>query len=400
LSRPTDDAKTNPLPDPELNPLVNPLLAAHMGRWAEVYFTAPPEKRSQAVADLIRELENSPSGSVPAQVTSDQKNQVEDQKPQNLEETAKVSKPNPIPETARSCSTCGYENPAEQKFCGMCGAALDILQAGRIPRGREAAPREARWSEPELAPRTESAFYYSRPAAGENAVDEVFDSDDSAWRLAENQIPSFAMESEPASSRYRMYVGIVLAVLLGLLVYMGWRGTKAISSASSPQPLPSKVMPAAPTATEEPVRPPKTTPSESSADHTSPPKPSRTQPETTPRQEQAAASPPASQIVSRAVSSPAIASESSGADDLATAERYLNAGQGRARDSSEAALWLWKATGKGNPAATMILSDLYLRGDGVPKSCDQARLLLNAAARKGSKAAGERLRNLPAFGCE
>jgi TPR repeat protein len=56
--------------------------------------------------------------------------------------------------------------------------------------------------------------------------------------------------------------------------------------------------------------------------------------------------------------------------------------------------------GKGNLAATLALSDLYLRGDGVPKSCDQARLLLDAAARKGGRSAADRLRNLRAFGCE
>ena len=28
-----------------------------MGRWAEVYFTSPPEKREEAVLDLLRELE-------------------------------------------------------------------------------------------------------------------------------------------------------------------------------------------------------------------------------------------------------------------------------------------------------------------------------------------------------
>jgi TPR repeat protein len=98
--------------------------------------------------------------------------------------------------------------------------------------------------------------------------------------------------------------------------------------------------------------------------------------------------------------SSAVAVDGSGAEDLATAERYLNGTQGRHRDSGEAAQWLWKAVGKGNLAATMALSDLYLLGDGVPKSCDQARLLLDAAARKGGRAAAVRLRNLPAFGCE
>ena len=45
------------LPRPELNPLVNPILADNMGRWAEVYFTSPPEKREEAVTELLRELE-------------------------------------------------------------------------------------------------------------------------------------------------------------------------------------------------------------------------------------------------------------------------------------------------------------------------------------------------------
>jgi hypothetical protein len=103
--------------------------------------------------------------------------------------------------------------------------------------------------------------------------------------------------------------------------------------------------------------------------------------------------------MSMAASSSPIAADSSGAEELAWAERYLNGTQGMPRDSREAAQWLWKAVGKGNAAATITLSDLYMRGDGVSKSCDQARLLLDAAARKGARAAAERLRNLPAFGC-
>jgi len=69
------------------------------------------------------------------------------------------------------------------------------------------------------------------------------------------------------------------------------------------------------------------------------------------------------------------------------------------RDSGEAAQWLWKAVRKRNVEATLALSDLYLRGDGVPKSCDQARLLLDAAARKGAPAAAERLHQLETSNC-
>jgi TPR repeat protein len=82
------------------------------------------------------------------------------------------------------------------------------------------------------------------------------------------------------------------------------------------------------------------------------------------------------------------------------AEQYLNGSRGGSANSGQAAQWLWKAVAKGNTAATMTLSDLYLRGDGVTKSCDQARLLLDVAARKGQTAAAQRLRNLRAFGCQ
>jgi TPR repeat protein len=47
-----------------------------------------------------------------------------------------------------------------------------------------------------------------------------------------------------------------------------------------------------------------------------------------------------------------------------------------------------------------LLSDLYMTGDGVPRNCDQARLLLDAAARKGVPGAGERIRDLPNLGCQ
>jgi len=57
LARPTDGTESDSnLPQPELNPLLNPVLGQHMGRWAEVYFTSPPEKREAAVLELLREL--------------------------------------------------------------------------------------------------------------------------------------------------------------------------------------------------------------------------------------------------------------------------------------------------------------------------------------------------------
>jgi hypothetical protein len=48
----------------------------------------------------------------------------------------------------------------------------------------------------------------------------------------------------------------------------------------------------------------------------------------------------------------------------------------------------------------LFFSRTFTFGDGVPQSCDQARLLLDAAARKGTPGATQRLTNLPSLGCQ
>jgi len=47
----------------------------------------------------------------------------------------------------------------------------------------------------------------------------------------------------------------------------------------------------------------------------------------------------------------------------------------------------------------LMLADLYARGDGVPRSCDQARILLTAALKRGASEAGQKLRDLQSSGC-
>jgi len=87
-----------------------------------------------------------------------------------------------------------------------------------------------------------------------------------------------------------------------------------------------------------------------------------------------------------------------GSNDLRLAERYLGGSMGT-RDSTVAAKLLWKAVRQQNPTAAMLLSQLYARGDGVPKSCDQARLLLLAAVKHGIPQAAGQLRDLESRGC-
>ena len=62
-----------------------------------------------------------------------------------------------------------------------------------------------------------------------------------------------------------------------------------------------------------------------------------------------------------------------------------------ASDVAAAAAWLWKATGKGNRDAPVRLADIYVKGDGVPRSCDQALVLLRAAAIQQNALARNRL---------
>jgi TPR repeat protein len=82
-----------------------------------------------------------------------------------------------------------------------------------------------------------------------------------------------------------------------------------------------------------------------------------------------------------------------GSAELAMAEDYLEGRRGP-RNPVVAASLLWKAVGKQNDTAILLLSGLYAAGDGVPQSCDQARLLLDAAAKRNVHAAAARLRTL------
>ena len=72
----------------------------------------------------------------------------------------------------------------------------------------------------------------------------------------------------------------------------------------------------------------------------------------------------------------------------------------RARKSRSAlARQLWSALDAGDSSAEVPLAQLYLTGDGVPRSCDQARVLLSAASKKGSIEALRQLQQLKKNTC-
>ena len=374
------------LPRPELNPLLNPILASHMGRWAEVYFTNPPEKREEAILQLLRELESN-GGSEPEPIRA-----ITEQTRQEVtQQETGISEASSAPQEAEGlsvCASCGHKNGSFQWFCGMCGAPLSVAEASigetfhsptpSTHGGSERSPDFVSPGVREII--TEKVdLYPPPPVANSSSAQRELE-----WLRSRNDLPSFQLESEPVPDRRRLYVGAVLALLLAALLYLGWRGTAGSIGAATPSSSP----PATPA--------PQPTPAPQSAPASSATGDTNQLQETHP----AANLQPASTKTPATVSSTAPPPAESGTEELAIAQKYLTGRQGESRDSSEAAKWLWKAIAKQNMAATLLLSDLYLRGDGVPRSCDQARLLLDAAARKGKAEAAERLRHLQAFGCE
>jgi hypothetical protein len=387
-----------------LNPLLNPLLASHMGRWAEVYFTNPPEKREQAVSELLRELEE-----VAVPTPASVEGMAGTSAKESTDAADSVHSSASGSEVVHTCGTCAYNNSDGHSFCGMCGAPLQVAPETDLPREmprleESAAIARPSWHERSLDPNSVEEMI--EPAANSNAAREPGEALEAIWRQMEEETDHRrrVVEPEPPPHRYRLYIGAVLAVILAAFVFGVWRGTEARSGApaspstvASPNAQPAPIRSAQPAGTTATASPPETQPASAVQDQKQAVASSaevqaggsQIEPQTAPA--------PAS---SSAVTASAVPTAQGGAGELAIAEQYLNGTSGMTRDSGQAAQWLWKAVRKRNVEATLALSDLYSRGDGVPRSCDQARLLLDAAARKGSPAAAEQLRKLEASNCD
>jgi hypothetical protein len=60
---------------------------------------------------------------------------------------------------------------------------------------------------------------------------------------------------------------------------------------------------------------------------------------------------------------------------------------------------LWSSIQAGNAKAAVALADLYMRGEGVPVNCDQARVLLVVASKENNAEATKKLQDLDKTGC-
>jgi TPR repeat protein len=82
------------------------------------------------------------------------------------------------------------------------------------------------------------------------------------------------------------------------------------------------------------------------------------------------------------------------------AAREILRGSNRQRELPRAVALLWAGVRQGYVPAEVTLADLFRRGDGVQKNCDQARVLLVAASKKGSFEARQMLEQIAERGCE
>jgi hypothetical protein len=378
------------LPNPELNPMVNPTLGRNLGRWAQVYFTTPPEKREQAVVELLRELEaeNGPLPPPPASAS--------------IYELPK----RPAAREPGACGECGHPGTPGQRFCGMCGSPLlSEQQNGRarveiLPLAATADAGPAK-NVPQHPFPTLSLFaeVLEEPASGPcngNGTSEI------QW-LRDKDLPlGFASSSRRSLSKYGF--ALVGIALLGLFYYYYYANSgrpnasqaasrtvpAAIVTGEAPAPAP------APTATQP-------TPSLAIVLATDPPisnaaAVTASRPATPASRTGGVAAQEVPGKAGTAPHEPGTPAIDNGSLELATAQSYLT-GKSRPRDSAAAATFLWAAVRKENTTAVLLLSELYLAGDGVPKNCDQARILLMAAARKQVPEAVTKLRDLQTSGC-
>lgn len=183
-----------PLPNPLLNPLMNPILAQNLGRWAQVYMANPPEKREQALIELLRELgprspETNPPGS-----------------------RVHLTDEMPVPREI-FCPECQRQNQAGHAFCQFCGSQLHAADA---PRGMEG-------HDDSLAAQSSHS---SSPPVDAHSEWEV------QW-LRDKATPTAQSSEPPARTRWK-YALPGLAILVAGIAFLTWRSVRVSSPKARP----------------------------------------------------------------------------------------------------------------------------------------------------------------------
>lgn len=437
--------------EPELSPLHNPILAENLDLWARVYAAAPPEDRPQAIQQLLSELRAGRQVAIPGK---DLPSETSTATPEfACRQCGKMNESG-----QKFCGFCGADTypadvyPSNPRSSGPRSAETRSADAKSTDVKRIDDDRAALST---LDPVQSPSPFSTRQldSLRELSFSTIYDSEESsrnglkyaivaivlvaclsaiayvqwktqiraAWSRIVSPSTAAGTESHAASSQPSSPQQPSTPVASGLAT------SAPVSSASqenSAQPAPGPSPQAAPGTTEaqsdeaasNQQKLPHTSSDTLAAENQSAPAANSSDRAIVPKPQQAVASQdivrtdvdkassqpltPAARV-DRVTARPpksSLPSADNGSAELAVAQEYLNGTSG-SRNPAQAATWLWKAVGKQNPTALVLLSDLYVRGDGVAKNCDQARMLLIAAARKNAPEAGARLRTFESGGC-
>jgi hypothetical protein len=209
----------------------------------------------------------------------------------------------------------------------------------------------------------------------------------SAWDYSRE----LQVSSRPRRNPVATVAVVVCVVALSVLLY-GYRDVVgqyliSLGQKMSPTPQTTSTQPAA-------VQPPAQSPNAKPASD-SPQALTTASAQETPRQ---SAPEPGSTSAASPVSAPTVSKPDVAAPNKPVAEAQF-VDVPRNLSPGEQARSLWSAVAQGNTAAEVALAKLYLIGGGVTKNCDQARVLLQAAAKKGNGEAIDKLSQLQNQGC-
>ncbi len=314
-----------------------------------------------------------------------------------------------LPQSTTACLSCGRKNPSIHRFRGGCGRAVTdtgVLSNPRIgdhnsPDRRALDPTLGRLAadcaaniECALPMEIErSSFAPSEFAAAASGVIGVMRIKNEPKLGSGGDVEKLIQYPAPSWSRrsYALLAAVVVAILgVAYVASRDMLPAKAMRQREAQAPVSSSK--ASEPASDRPDLPPVIGPGHS---------PTAQRQDAPPPEQTLRGTLRGTQPMTQAADKEPLASDATttGAEELATAIHYLNGTDGVDQDSGKAAEWLWKAVSKRNADAPLILANLYLKGKGVEKNCDQARLLLDDAVRKGTPSAGQQLRYIHAFGC-
>jgi hypothetical protein len=379
------------LPDPDLTPSLNPTLARNLGRWAEVYFTTPPEERDAAVQKLLRELLEAEekrlgrrSAEVPASpVNAELREQTVEGEARQFPVASEPIEPGSSVEVLElfvETAEPGTSAPSDSRRSPL----TEILQI-TAPSSGPSAAGEATLPQTEVVPAWNGNEALIQPlivARGGAAVGSLTSETATGDQLATNvgeisRVLRPVTEFRPRTlGLWRKIGAVAAAVMLVVLIRSVLKSREAQPTFSTLPPVSSVAASSSQERASSGAISGRVVPS-------------------------AGTHPPALQPAVSREPEPSLATapKQDAIPELAKAERY-RLGKGVPQDSAQAVHWLWQAVAKENGDALERLAGMYATGDGVPRDCDQARVLAGAAAKKLPQDAVRMDEELRAAGCE